>query len=50
MVADALNQRTYDEQTASSQVNTLDTSVDQADIFEPAMVEILCDEHVNPTL
>lgn len=50
VVADALSRRTYDEQTASSQVNTLDTSMNQADIFEPAMVEILCNEHVNPSL
>lgn len=50
VVADALSRRTYDEQTVSSQVNTLDTSMNQADIFEPAMVEILCNEHVNPSL
>lgn len=50
MVADALCRRTYDEQTAPLQVNTLPASVDQADLPEPAIVEILCDEHVNHTL
>lgn len=35
---------------ASLQVNTLHTSVKQVDIPEPAMVEIVCDDHVNLTV
>lgn len=50
MVADALSRHKYDGQTASLQVNTLHTSIEQAKIPEPAMVEIVFDDQVNPTL